>query len=395
MASTFDTSSRAGQVAERRAGTRQADGAQAVPVGDGELGLVAERDGHAARIARLAEQRHLLVESGACGRQVTGLQARQPFAVQRPGDAEVVAELAEDRDRLAQRSPGCGEVVAQVVLDVRHGPQATGDGAPIADLAGQRQRFFDSRPRRCLPARRGSCRPAPRREEGKVVERIRDAQRVAVGSRERQPFVVARDRRHHVTEPVGEAARGLERRLALGGVGVRRGIVEHAPDALQPLAQVTAELPETPHRGRQAQRLDDAPGAGAEVERRAQVVVLALEAVQPGTALDAQQVRLGLLGQRQEAGGVAVAHRVRVGAGGEPLQRVLADRLQHHRSAARRRAASCRTRLWSTSAASPSSTSMPRSAAARRSPRRPPACSRRRTRPAARTAAAPPRSSSS
>ena len=57
--------------------------------------------------------------------------------------------------------------------------------------------------------------------------------------------------------------------------------------------------------------------------------MLAVQSREPEAPLGAQQVRPRLLGQRQEAPRVAVAYRLRVGAGGELLQRELADRLEH------------------------------------------------------------------
>ena len=51
---------------------------------------------------------------------------------------------------------------------------------------------------------------------------------------------------------------------------------------------------------------------------------------QPGALLRPRQLRARPLGQGQEVGGVAPAQGRRLVALGQPLQRILADRLQHH-----------------------------------------------------------------
>ncbi len=92
---------------------------------------------------------------------------------------------------------------------------------------------------------------------------------------------------------------GARRRVAAGRVG------EPPPDALEPFAQVAADVPEPPERGCEAQ-LELRVAVREPVERGAQVVVLRLEPVEPACLVGARQLGLGALGEREEVRRVSV-----------------------------------------------------------------------------------------
>ena len=130
----------------------------------------------------------------------------------------------------------------------------------------------------------------------------------------------------------------------------------------------------------------EAPGQGG-----AQVVVLRLEPVQPRRRPRAAEVRIGLLGERQEVLGVPAAE------GCQPRRspRAAPGRTRGSSPASRAAGSRRRPRLGAAGSCPPAPPPRParRSpvhALADRPPRPPPACSRRRTRPAAGRAAAPP-----
>src|SRR3712207_4641185 len=62
----------------------------------------------------------------------------------------------------------------------------------------------------------------------------------------------------------------------------------------------------------------------------AQVVVLGIQPCQPRLLPRSPQFQLRRLGKRQEVAGMPATERFRLSTGYQPLQRILADRFQHH-----------------------------------------------------------------
>ena len=199
-----------------------------------------------------------------------------------------------------------------------------------------------------------------------------------------------------VTLDVGQQARGLERLRA----GARRAAApggEHSP---MPLPRPRWGSPGSP-RNRPVSPTSRSPtSAPGPARRGATPGPLAgcrarCRAVEPGELAPAVQLRSASSarpGRRRMR-----ARTVRLAARPEPLQAVLADRLQHREA----RLAVRRPRPAGSGSCPPArprrpARSSPRSpSAGRRPPRPPPACSRRRRRPGGGTASAPRRSSRS
>src|SRR5205823_2369048 len=103
---------------------------------------------------------------------------------------------------------------------------------------------------------------------------------------------------------------------------------EQALDPRLPLGKVAVEIPETVERTRQLHgelRLT----AGLEpVERSAQVVVLRLQPAEPWFGITFQ-VRVRVLGKRKIVRGIKPRQLLRLARLLEPLERELADRLEH------------------------------------------------------------------
>src|SRR5438034_3925327 len=106
----------------------------------------------------------------------------------------------------------------------------------------------------------------------------------------------------------------------------RRRRVVRGQRALEPFAALTCVASHQPEAGKRAgetlQRLGVALGLEP-VQRRTQVVVLALQTIDP-LALVCRKVRLGRLGQREEIRGVTAADLF-----SDLFRRELADRLEH------------------------------------------------------------------
>ncbi|CAN5583583.1 hypothetical protein BH24CHL9_BH24CHL9_03660 [soil metagenome] len=92
---------------------------------------------------------------------------------------------------------------------------------------------------------------------------------------------------------------------------------------------MAADLPEAQQSGDNAQAQLSLVDLDDPVQRCAQVVMLALEAIVPAVAVRPQQLRLGLFRQRQECHSVAPLDEPGLGGLLEALQGVLADGRQH------------------------------------------------------------------
>src|SRR5579885_2449913 len=101
---------------------------------------------------------------------------------------------------------------------------------------------------------------------------------------------------------------------------------EEAAQPAAPFAPVAAHAPEATQRPRQPQPPRDLAPLVRPGQRRAQVVVLALQPPQPGCLLGPRQRPAGLLGQA--VGRMAAPHGVGLAAGLQAVQAIAADRLQ-------------------------------------------------------------------
>ena len=91
---------------------------------------------------------------------------------------------------------------------------------------------------------------------------------------------------------------------------------------------VAAQPPELPRHPGQLYRLLERAVVHQPGQRGQQIVVLALQPVQPGQLSRPGQLGRGRLGQRPELGSVPVMRQHPVATGGEAFQRVLPDGLQ-------------------------------------------------------------------
>src|SRR5262245_12882113 len=91
--------------------------------------------------------------------------------------------------------------------------------------------------------------------------------------------------------------------------------IQHSGEPAPALAMIAAHVPEPPERPGEPQTGLRIPGAlGGPGQRRAEVVVLGLQALQPRLMVRAGQVRLRLLRQREEVVQVPVAPWIAVAA---------------------------------------------------------------------------------
>ena len=101
--------------------------------------------------------------------------------------------------------------------------------------------------------------------------------------------------------------------------------VDRPLQALEPFAQVAADVPEPPERSREAQLEPGVRAAPEPVECSAQVVVARLEQLEPAALVGADELRLGRLGKLEEVRGMQVVP-LTVGRG--QALRVFADDLE-------------------------------------------------------------------
>ena len=151
-----------------------------------------------------------------------------------------------------------------------------------------------------------------------------------------------------------------------------------------PFGPVTAGLPVRPDRPGEPQRTIRVPALEQVLERRAQIRLLGVEALEPRPSLPRPQLRPCPLGELDVPGRVTVPERGRVRERVEPFGGELADRLEHPVALA-----------GAAEQALVDAARRSRRRRRRRSPRPPRACSRRRIRPGGRRGPARPASSRS
>ena len=140
-----------------------------------------------------------------------------------------------------------------------------------------------------------------------------------------------------VVLPVGEAAGAVERLRPALRPALPVGAGEEVAGHRQSLAEVPSLVPVPPRpAGRHEPGLERA-GLERPAQRRPQVVLLELDAVEPHLRVRADQLRLGGLDEPGDPVEVAIADRRDLARLGEPLEGELADRLRASGSAARRR----------------------------------------------------------
>ena len=98
---------------------------------------------------------------------------------------------------------------------------------------------------------------------------------------------------------------------------------------LATLRRGSSQLPEAPERCAGPQADVGLPTLGRPGQRSTNVGALGVEPLEPLQLVRPEKSGLGLLGEREIEAGVAAAYVVAVAALGQPLERVLADRLQH------------------------------------------------------------------
>src|SRR5262245_58625014 len=90
-----------------------------------------------------------------------------------------------------------------------------------------------------------------------------------------------------------------------------------------------ARVPVPPERGAHAQADLDLVSVERPLQRRAQVVVLLLQPLEPGALLGADQLGFAGLGQLEEEAGVPRLDMLRLSTRGQALSSELADGFQH------------------------------------------------------------------
>ena len=163
---------------------------------------------------------------------------------------------------------------------------------------------------------------------GVVVERVRDRARIACVLPDAQRFAIPAFGGGVVGLPVGDAADRLgelRSEVGLEGPGLRRHPIEAGPG----LVQIAALLPESPQRVGHPDGDVGIGGIGRPIEGRPQIVMLALESVEPCALFGPAQFGGGALGELLERHRMASGDGVGFAGRGEHLRRVLADRVEH------------------------------------------------------------------
>src|SRR5437762_13810125 len=92
---------------------------------------------------------------------------------------------------------------------------------------------------------------------------------------------------------------------------------------------MAARLPEPPQRMDEADRLLRATAADRALERRAEIVMLGLEEIEPAFEVLSVEVRRRVLGEREVRRGMAVLDGLALVARRQPLEREIPDRDEH------------------------------------------------------------------
>ena len=296
--------------------------------GQGDLAQAVERPGDAVLVAQLApDGQRLLVEGARPGRVAGGAQ-RRPEAVQDGGDAVAVAEAPVDGEALLVGAPR-RVVVALLARQPAERTEREGEARLVVRLPEERQALRQ-------PGRRLSGRAVAQhqRQVPEQPERRREhaaglAERPGQGGALLPPRPPGGGVAQESPPPAPAQREGLRSRprRRAGAAAAASSASSHARAS----RQVAAREPEPGQGAGEAQALLDRLRLRA-VQHPAQggaaVVVLPLQAVEPPALGRALQLRLRRLGQRREAGQVAAVDGVRLPARREPLPGVLPQRLQ-------------------------------------------------------------------
>jgi hypothetical protein len=169
------------------------------------------------------------------------------------------------------------------------------------------------------------------RHEPQVLQAERDPAAVADGRVQGQALLEQGAGPRKVVLVVGQEPRPIERPSPHGGVharSLRRSEGEQALQPRPPLGAVAPDLPEPPQLTGEAQPGGHVVLAGPR-QGRPEVVVLAVQPLQPRGLVRPRQFRLRPFGEGRAPGEVPPLQRGGLPRGAEALQGVLPDRLQH------------------------------------------------------------------
>ncbi len=326
----------------------------------GKLTEAVERLRSRFPIAELAVDAQAFLQQRAGLRVIAAVARRHAQPVQRTGDARAIAELATDRETLVvQRSRGF--VIAVVAFEVAEASNRVRDVRQVAELTEDRETLVVQRSRRRVVAldhrearemnqRHGNAPAIAElavdrqtllvelagasvvallvREKPLVVQHRTHTLAVAEFAPDRDALFIERRRRRIVALLPGQYAGPVERsRARRGGGGGSRAEELREPAAA--LAEIAAHEPEARDRARELEAaLAVAKHRGRARQRRAQVVVLGLEPIEPRLLGAARQLWLRLVRKRKEVREVALVAGRAVGQRVQPLRRVLLNRLE-------------------------------------------------------------------
>ncbi len=256
------------------------------------------------------------------GRDVAEAKLGQPEGVYGPAKPERVADDAPGIGGIGEDRPG-RLVVAEEVFGVADVPERLGDADLIAKLAEDRKRLVGHRLALADVVEGHHVR------EALVVERLGDGATVAGRPGQGQRFVVERLGPVHLAAPVGEPGSRVEPLPSHDRIVRRPRQRQDCEHSLKAFAEVAPHLPEAPQRATGGQPERRVIALDGPDQRETEVVMLDLQAVEPGALADAREVGLGGLRQGQECRRVASPDLVELAGFLEALTSVVADRLEH------------------------------------------------------------------
>ncbi len=276
-------------------------------------------------ILRLDEQVQCFRKGPLAHFEVICADGDQPERMARPGEHEPVVQPPKEGLRFLEERVRRDEVFGEVGR-VAKPPECPGDAAVVAEFAKKRQRLVEQR------LRLGQVRAVDEHREGVVVDGVGDRRGIAHLPGQRQTLVVETLGPLHVRLPVGEPTSRLERiqplRWELTAGRQRQNLSESRPA----LVDVATHLPEAPERPAKAHRLLRVTGRDGPFERRSEVIVVLLEPIEPLFPLGAEEMRVRLLGERDEGLEVSVANQVGFTTFLEPFGGEVTDRLEHEKA---------------------------------------------------------------
>ena len=286
-----------------------------IPASHGQGRVVVEHEGQAGGIARGLELEDRCPDVVRCLVRLGNLEEGRAQHVVRPGDHRLVARLLEQAQRFPEADRG-NVALEMEVIPVADRPDRIAGSPVVAQRPVDLERLLHQVQTLPLGIDRRRSGVSHREDVGerRVVHRIGDLGLIFGRLPALEGLAIEATHRHEVRLPPGNPAEGFHQPGPQRRVVPRPRLVRDPLEATAALDQVAALLPEPPQREAQPDRYRRLWSGCRPFERRAQIVVLHVEPIEPRSLIPTGQLAGSFLAQRKEGPSMAFPDRLGIAA---------------------------------------------------------------------------------